>query len=187
MNPSKENLDKIHFYLLKKFKSYCWISGGSIADVFEERKPRDVDVYFPSNKAKDEAVEVLMAERARVIQVYPMGTKLQYNDTEIDLTHVGRTPQEVFEKFDYTIVCAAIDKSGEFYSHPQFFEHLGEKKLHYTGNAPSKGAAHYTNKAKRYRKYLKKGFSMDEENLDKWLDSLVRDNKKPKKKPQNKS
>ena len=187
MNPSKENLNKVHFYLLKKFKSYCWISGGSIADVFEERAPRDIDIYFSSDQAKNNAIEVMKSEGAKVIQVYPMGTKLKYRDVEIDLTYAGKTPQEVFKKFDYTIVCAAIDKNGEFYSHPKFFEHLGEKKLHYTGNAPSKGAAHYTNKAKRYKKYLKKGFSMEEESLDKWLESLIRDNKKSKKKPQNKS
>mgnify|MGYP003131497390 CR=1 FL=1 len=181
MNASEENLNKIHFYLLKKFKSYCWISGGAIADAFESKTPRDIDIYFASDQAKENAANILKEDGAKVIQVYPMGVKLKYKNIEIDLVYLDNTPQKVFEKFDYTIACAAIDKHGEFFSHPDFFEHLGDKKLCYIGGAPSKGAAHYTNKVKRLRKYMRKGYKLDDKSFEGWLESMIFPNKKPNK------
>lgn len=181
MNLSEENLKKLHFHLLAKFKSYCWISGGAIIDVLEDRQPRDIDIYFPSEKAKNQAISKLKKEGGRVIQVYPIGTKMEIDGVEVDLTFAGETPEEVFDKYDYTIVCVAIDSNGKIFSYPDFFEHLSEKKLYYTGEAPSKGAAHFTNKAKRIRKLLKKGFTIDEENLDFWLERLIMEQKRPKK------
>ena len=181
MDLSEENLNAIHFHLLNKFKTYCWISGGAIVDAIEGRTPRDIDIYFPSEKAKNQAVGKLKKEGARLIQVYPLGTKMEIDGTEVDLSFAGETQSEVFDKYDYTIVCIAIDKNGKFFCHPDFFEHLGEKKMYYTGEAPSKGAAHFTNKAKRIRKLLRKGFTMDDENLDFWLERLIVEQKRPKK------
>ena len=50
MNLAKENLDSIHFELLSRFNSYCWISGGAILDTLDGKKPRDIDIYFPSQR-----------------------------------------------------------------------------------------------------------------------------------------
>ena len=73
----------------------------------------------------------------------------------------------------------------KFFHHPDFFEHYAERKLYYTGIAQSKGAGHFTNKMKRLKKYLGKGYEMDSENLEFWIELILEDQKRPKK-PKNK-
>jgi len=186
MNISEQNLKKIHFHLLKEFKSYCWISGGAILDAFEGRTPRDVDIYFSSERDRDNAIKSLERKGSKILQVYPLGAKMRYEGIEIDLAYCGETPDKVFDRYDFTVCCVAIDKNGKFFFHADFFEHLGEKKLYYSGEAPSKGTLHFTSKAKRLKKYLKKGFSINEENLEFWLERVLDEQKRPKK-PKNKN
>ena len=185
MNLSEENLRKIEFHLLSKFNSYCWISGGAILDALDDRDPRDIDVYFSSEKERDKAVSKAKVLGAKIIQVYPLGTKIEWDGVEIDLAFCGKSPEEVFDKYDYTIMCIAIDKNGKFFHHPDFFEHWGERKLYYTGITQSKGSAHFTNKSKRLKKYLNKGYDIDGENLEFWLELILEDQKRSKK-PKNK-
>ena len=185
MNLAKENLDSIHFELLSRFNSYCWISGGAILDTLDGREPRDIDIYFPSQREQEKAVSKAKVQGAKVIQQYPLGTKIEWDGIEIDLTFLGETPEEVFDKYDYTILCVAIDKNRKFFHHPDFFEHYAERKLYYTGIAQSKGAGHFTNKMKRLKKYLGKGYEMDSENLEFWIELILEDQKRPKK-PKNK-
>jgi hypothetical protein len=185
MSLSEENLKKIHFELLSRFNSYCWISGGSILDALDDRKPRDIDIYFESQRDQEKAVSKAKMQGAKIIQQYPLGTKLEWDGIEIDLTFCGKSPEEVFDKYDYTIMCIAIDKNGKFFHHPDFFEHWGERKLYYTGIAQSKGSAHFANKSKRLKKYLNKGYDIDSENLEFWLELILEDQKRSKK-PKNK-
>jgi|TARA_Y100000310_G_C20630632_1_gene788440 hypothetical protein len=181
MNLSKENLNNIHFDLLSRFNSYCWISGGCILDTLDGKTPRDIDIYFGSQREQEKAVSKAKVQGAKIIQQYPLGTKIEWDGVEVDLTFCGEDPEKVFDKYDYTILCIAIDKNGKFFHHPDFFEHYAERKLYYTGIAQSKGASHFSNKAKRLNKYIKKGYSIDEENLEFWLELLISEQKKPKK------
>ncbi len=97
MKLAKENLDSIHFELLSRFNSYCWISGGAILDTLDGREPRDIDIYFPSQREQEKAVSKAKVQGAKVIQQYPLGTKLEWDGIEIDLTFLGKDPEEVFE------------------------------------------------------------------------------------------
>ena len=181
MSLNEENLKKIQFHFLSRFNSYCWISGGSILDALDDREPRDIDIYFSSQRDQEKAVSKAKVQGAKIIQQYPLGTKIEWDGIEIDLAFCGKDPEDVFDKCDYTVMCIAIDKNGKFFHHPDFFEHWGERKLYYTGIAQSKGSGHFLNKAKRLNKYLKKGYSMNGENLEFWLELLIFDQKKPKK------
>ena len=95
--------------------SYCWISGGAILDTLDGREPRDIDIYFPSQREQEKAVSKAKVQGAKVIQQYPLGTKLEWDGIEIDLTFLGENPEEVFDKYDYTILCVAIDKNRKFF------------------------------------------------------------------------
>lgn len=174
MKTNLENLEKIKFSTLHLF-GYCWIAGGAIVDFFQDRKPSDVDIYFPSEKLKQKAVNKFKNLKAKIIREYPLGTKALYRGMRYDLMYLKPTPEECFEEFDYTVCCAAIDKDEKFYSHPDFFNHLEEKKLHYLGSSETAGANHPINKARRLQKYIKKGYSIDETNLNFWLDSTIKD------------
>ena len=184
MDLSEENLYKLEFHLLSKFKSNCWIAGGAVTDCLLDRPSRDIDIFFPSEETKQAAKEIMVKEGAKIVHEYPIGIKMQKGDHLYDLMHLGSTPEECIEQFDYTACAIAIDKRKNVCYHKEYFNHVTEMELHYIGNYPSK---HYTNKAKRLKKYLRKGFVINESNLGTWLDKLINDHKKPKKKDPKKS
>jgi hypothetical protein len=179
MNLTDQNLKKIKFEILSKFPCYCWIAGGAIVSFLMGQKIKDVDIFFPSEKDKTKGVGALKRLGAKFIHEFPLGAKMKYKGMSFDLVHLGDTPEECIHQFDYTVCAIAVDKDKKFFYHEDFFEHLEKKEIHYTGNHPSK---HYTNKAKRMLKYFNKGFTMDQKNLEKWLNSLIKDHKKPQRK-----
>ena len=184
MDFSQENLDRIEFHLLGKFKSNCWIAGGAITDCLMDKEIRDVDIFFPSEETKQMGKDVMLSLGARLVHEYPLGIKMQKGSSLYDLVYLGSTPEECIKSFDYTVCSIAIDKKKKIYFDKDYFEHMSNMELHYVGNHPSK---HYTNKSKRLRKYLRKGFIIDKDNLGTWLDRLINDHKKPKKKDPKKS
>jgi hypothetical protein len=171
-----ENLEKIKFSTLQHF-GYCWIAGGAIADFFLDKKPYDVDVYFPSEKAKKKAINKFKNLGAKVIREYPLITKIFYRGAKYDFAFLKSTPEECIKQFDYTVCSAAIDKDEKFFSHPDFFQHIEEKKLHYMGDAISSPVV----KARRLQKHLRKGYKMNEEELKLWLDNLIKENQKSRR------
>ena len=171
MKFTDEQLEKLNFHILSEFNDYCWLSGGAISDVLNGVVPKDVDVCFDSKDGKNRALTHLIKKEAKFVREFPMGYKVKYGKLIVDLTFIAETPTQVFEKYDYTVVCAALDKYQNFYCHDSFFQDLKDKKLNYLGNSPSKGAAHPASKALRLKRYIEKGFTIDKENLLLWLEN----------------
>ena len=86
---------------------------------------------------------------------------------------------ETIDQFDYTCCAIAVDKNKKFTYHDDYFEHIERRELHYIGNHPNR---FYVNKAKRMLRYFDKGFNIDNENLETWLYTLIKDHKKHKRK-----
>jgi tRNA nucleotidyltransferase/poly(A) polymerase len=179
MNLTDENLKKIKFEVLSNFNSDCWIAGGAITDFILGRKIRDIDVFFPSEKDALKAKNKLTSIGGKMTFEYPQGFNVKYRGTHYDLAFVGATAQETIDRFDYTVCAIAVDKNKKFIHHEDYFNHLEKMELHYIGNHPNK---FYLNKAKRLLKYFDKGFSLDQDNLEKWLHTLIKDHKKAKRK-----
>jgi len=181
MNLSKENLDKINFSILSNF-GYCWIAGGAIPSVLRGGKINDVDIFFPNEKGRQEAIKKILSMGARKLDSYPSGDRFNLNGKVYDLIHTGRNPAETILNFDWTVCCAAIDKKGNFYCHEKFFDHVGAKKLNFIGNCSSTYQLAFKNKTKRLSKYLEKGYKIDEEMLKYWLSRIISDHNKLKNK-----
>ncbi len=179
MNLTEENLKKIKFEILSEFHSDCWIAGGAITDFMLGRKIRGIDIFFPSDKARIKARNKLTNVGAKFIFEYPSGFRMKYRGMNYDLVYLGATPQETIDQFDYTCCAIAVGKDKKFTYHEDYFTHLEKMEIHYIGNHPNK---FYTNKVKRLLKYLNKGFTLDQENLEKWLNTVLKDHKKPKRK-----
>ena len=162
MNLTDENLKKIKFEILSNFSGDCWIAGGAITDFILGRKIKDIDVFFPSEKDALKAKNKLVSIGGRMTYEYPQGFNVKYKGGNYDLAYIGSTPQN--KKFTH---------------HKDYFNHLESMELHYIGNHPNK---FYLNKAKRILRYFDKGFSLDQDNLEKWLNTLIKDHKKPKRK-----
>ena len=176
MHANLKNLEKVNFSLLSKFSSNCWIAGGAISDFFLGKDCKSIDVFFPNTAEKKKAVEKLNSLGAKMqgtpVDIIGGATTFQYKENIVNLIHLGATPEECISRFDYTVCCAAIDKKGNFYYHEKYFEHLGNKEIHYIGNHPN---LNFKSKSKRLRRYLEKGFMIDEENLSYWLERLIKD------------
>ena len=179
MNLTEDNLKKIKFDTLSLFHSDCWIAGGAITDFLLGRKIRDIDIFFPSDKDRIKAKNKLLSLGAKLIYEYPSGFCVKYRGTSYDLVYLGDTPKETIDQFDYTVCCIAVDKNKEFVHNKEYFNHLESMELHYIGNHPNK---FYTSKAKRILRLFDKGFTLYQENLEKWLNRLLKDHKKPKRK-----
>ena len=120
-----------------------------------------------------------MRNGGKFMYEYPMGVCVKYKGMSYDLVNLGATPQETIDQFDYTCCAIAVDKNKKFVHHEDYFKHVGDRELHYIGKHPNK---FYVNKAKRMLRYFDKGFSINDENLEKWLNMLIQDHKKPKRK-----
>jgi len=155
-----QNLKKVGFDILKNFNSNCWIAGGAISDFFSGRERRDLDIFFPNEESRKAAVEKFVSMGAEILTSYPLGERLKFKGELYDLVHLGNTPKQTILRFDYSVCCAAIDKSGNFYYHENYFEHLGNKEVHYIGNHPN---INFKNKSKRLQSYLDKGYKITSE------------------------
>tara|TARA_Y100000592_G_C5450800_1_gene308612 strand:+ start:395 stop:982 length:588 start_codon:yes stop_codon:yes gene_type:complete len=167
-----ENLKKIGFDTLKIFNSNCWIAGGAISDFFLGRERADLDIFFPNQVSQKAAIEKFISMGAKLIREYPLGSKLEFEGEIYDLVHLGNSPEQTISRFDYSVCCAAIDKDGNFYCHENYFEHIGNKEIHYIGNHPN---INFKNKSKRLQGYINKGFCIKSKQLVKWLDRLIKD------------
>ena len=179
MNPTEQNLKKIKFDILSEFNSDCWIAGGAITDLLLGRKIKDIDVFFPTEKALIKGKNKLKSIGGRLMFEYPSGFCMKYRGMSYDLSFLGDDPQSTIDQFDYTCCAIAVGKDKKFVYHDDYYKHLESKELHYIGNHPNK---FYLNKAKRLLRMFDKGFTLDEENLEKWLNTLIRDHKKAKRK-----
>lgn len=179
MDLTDANLKKIKFDVLSEFNSDCWIAGGAITDFLLGQRIKDIDIFFPSDKDKIKAKNKLINMGAKFMYEYPLGLAVKYKGMSYDLVHLGATPQETIDQFDYTCCAIAVDKNKKFTYHDDYFEHIERKELHYIGNHPNR---FYVNKAKRMLRYFDKGFNIDNENLETWLYTLIKDHKKHKRK-----
>ena len=159
---------------LFKGSGYYWIAGGSIMSFLMDEEPNDIDFYFENEGALNKAIAVLKKRGFRIVEDLDFGKKLVRKGTEYDLMYTQKTPQECISNFDISVCCAAIDSNGIFYHHDKYFDHVGEKQLYYIGNSPN---LNWLNKSLRLRKYLKKGFEINQKNLIFWLNKQESDQK----------
>ena len=181
MSSHKENLDKLNFSILKNF-SYCWIAGGALANTILDEKIEDIDIFFPNEKTRQEAIKKIIYMGAKKIETHPYCDKFDLNGRIYDLIHAGRTPEETISSFDWTACCSALDSKGNFYCHEKFFDHIGTKMLYFMGNCSSPHQLTFKNKAKRLSKYIKKGYQIEKEVLQDWLSRVISDHNKLKNK-----
>tara|TARA_Y100000004_G_C8947286_1_gene426863 strand:+ start:664 stop:1275 length:612 start_codon:yes stop_codon:yes gene_type:complete len=167
---------KKHFQVFKNFDCYFWIGGMCIYDLLNDITPNDIDVFFRREKDANKIVEFLTKKKRFSIEIKrSAGALLKAPDgTLYDILCVARSPEHLFHNFfDYSVACAAVDTNNFFWHHEDYFAHCEEKKLYYIENGPRNEGG----KFKRLSKMLSKGFSIDSENLQKWLKKVQEDKK----------
>jgi len=146
---------------------YCWIAGGAIRDFFLDEKRNDIDLFFKTASDHLKAQNFLISKGFKILRKHHNNCSLGRNDDELyGLMVIENNPKSTLEFFDYTVCAAALDTNLEFLPHADFFNHIKEKKL---VRSQQSDRWIITN-VRRLRKFLKKGYSIDKENLIQYLD-----------------
>jgi hypothetical protein len=166
---------KKHLKIFESLNVYCWIAGGAIYDFFNGNTSNDIDVFFKSEKDVKKAEALLRKKGFKLILNRNVGALYQSkNGIKYDLLYISKNPEHLFHSFfDYSICCAALDNKGNFFHHEDYFKHCEKKELHYVESFPKSDLV----KLKRLKKFIKRGFSIDSENLLLWLEKMDSDKK----------
>lgn len=178
--------------------TYFWVASGAIRDYFVTggMTPKDLDIFFPNTKERDKAINYLKWKQFKVISELPrdrgavfnlttegvpeeyshlaQGEKYKYHSMDIgcwdgksgDPTCYAATPEECISWFDFSIEMAALDSKGEFFCYPTFENDITNKIL----IRNSIRDAYPRGNNRRLLKYIKNGFTIDQENLLLWLE-----------------
>ena len=164
-----------HFEIFKGLDIYFWIAGGAIKDFFIGKNLKDYDFFFTSHEDREIAQERLLLRGAKKVKDLPRGEKYIYKDNYYDTLcwsdsdeslANAKTPEEMIKLFDFTAVMAALDSKGQFVCHDDFENHIKSKIL--VRNPIQDRYPRVNNR--RLLKYIKDGFTIDQENLLQWLE-----------------
>lgn len=164
--------------IMRELDLPCWVAGGYMLSHFSNKPWRDIDIYFPSKRIKEKATQRLINNGYEIVDnwddnaIKGAATVFQYKGTKqlIELIHSGNTPTETIQQFDFTICCCSFNNDRILEYHSDYFDHVDNRILVYTGATP------FTNmlqRLKRLKKYVEKGFGIDQNNLKQWLSGAI--------------
>ena len=162
-----------YFNLFKDLNTYCWIAGGVIRDFFIGLPNKDVDIYFPNKKFADTAAGILYKQGYSLKKEWPNNRIFKKGGTTLDIIHEFNNPSNIFKVFDYTVVMAYLDSRGGWKCHKNFFTDLHARRL-VRNKDSSRNYSHFKkqhaiNNIERLKTLLNKGFYIDSENLQIFL------------------
>ena len=185
-----EQLKWLNVDFLQTFDSYCWIAGGAITHCLLNCRPNDIDIFFDSKSSRLDALnkslsigyEVLTAG-ARFIKLrdtknirptmisFDWENNLTKRDRPkfFDLIVLGNSPDETIRAFDFSINQVAIDKNNKTFSTSDALDDILNKRLIINGQHPNNSPV---NKAKVILKNLRKGFTINNQELSKIFPSM---------------
>lgn len=112
----------------------AFIAGGALTSVFTAKPINDVDVYFKSRRAFEEAVAQAYDEGIWCIDVSKRAVTFAQGNQVMQMMHFDFFPTayDIFAAFDFTAVMGAYDfDSGEFTLHPDFMKHNAQRFLRF--------------------------------------------------------
>jgi hypothetical protein len=171
------------FFKCRKLDPYMsnhkgYIAGGCFKDIFQNKKFRDIDIFFETNEDFNEALQFYQKNEDYVF-VYENNNAVCFKNTKtkikIELVRSRFAKvEEMISSFDFTIVKFAYFKEtdGEntewkYIYHPSFFEDLTNKKL-----VIDEWSSFPVNTFERSYKYRKYGFGMCRETKAKLIKML---------------
>ena len=123
------------FPTLKKYKAI--IAGGAITSIFCNRDINDIDIYFKCKEDAGNFIGEMIEDRNWIISHTNKATAFQYNNVTYQVIHFDyfKSPQEIFDKFDFTVCMGAFDcDTEEFILHEDFLKHNAQRMLKFNEN-----------------------------------------------------
>lgn len=150
----KQNLLSL---LPSRFKG-AYIAGGAVTSVFTNTEIADVDVFFKTKEAFENAVVDAVEDGLYLVNVSKRALTFAYGKEIIQLCYTGffETPDDIFQSFDFTVCMGALDlDSGEFTLHSDFLKHNSQRFLKFNPKTKYPIAS-----MQRIFKYQKKGYTI---------------------------
>ena len=193
----KEHLKPFIDLIKESEAEYFWVAGGAIRDylVTGGTTPKDLDIFFPNEKERDKAINYLNWKEFKRLKQLPrekgitfdlttegvpedyhnlaQGCKYNYHSMDIGCwdgksgePNYSSTPQECIDWFDFTVEMGALDSEGNTFFASGYEHDIKNKIL--IRNSMRHGYPRGNNR--RLLKYIREGFTIDNENLLKWLE-----------------
>lgn len=138
----------------------CIIAGGFVRAYYAGENPSDMDIYF-RNRDDCSLFEKKMSSSDDWEETFRTDRAISFtsNRKRVQLISViFGDPHEILSAFDYT-VCSVAFCNGSVLMHDDFFKDLAARVLVFTGSSFP------TSSLKRSYKYLKRGYSICDENI----------------------
>lgn len=112
----------------------AFIAGGALTSVFTGQPINDVDLYFKSRAAFDEAIAAAYDEGLWCVARSARAVTFAQGSSIVQLMHFDwfETASAVFDAFDFTACMAAYDiDAREFVFHDDFLKHAAQRFLRF--------------------------------------------------------
>jgi hypothetical protein len=142
------------------------VAGGSILSAFTHQDINDIDVYFPSKEAMAKAfLAVTEGWESVYLGHTDKSITLKDRDTEATVQFIYfdyfKTPEQIFEAFDFTVCMAAIELSTfSFVAHQSFISDMASRTLHF-----NRGTRFPYISLVRTKKYQERGYKIGKGSL----------------------
>ena len=149
----------------------CWLAGGAALHYFMGIEPNDYDFWFEDSVSYQNACNYLTA--VPNIANYPGHRLYEYHGPAGEVRIVDlignplfSSPEEIIDRFDFTVAACAINSDSITY-HEKYFENLQTRTLE-LHNLKFPTAI-----LRRLPKYLAKGFTISDRELERLAYALV--------------
>jgi hypothetical protein len=146
----------------------AYIAGGFIRAYFAGETPSDMDLYFANEECFNQAKQALEDEGWELVFETDRAITIRNNGRIVQLIRFifCIDPANLIARFDFTVCAAALviyawndTTAGDLILHDDFFEHLAGRILVFQGSPLPLSSL------KRAIKYVKRGYSICDENL----------------------
>lgn len=145
-----------------------FVAGGAVVSVFSDKKINDYDVYFyePSDYEKSVYKFNELVIRKECTIAFKSSNAITYKTTAGTIIQLISfkfgSPLTIFDSFDFTFCMGAyLFKSQQFLLHPEFLQHLSQRRLVYNSSNGYPLSTLF-----RIKKFIqKRGFFIDAVNL----------------------
>jgi len=160
-------------------KARCFIAGGAITSIFSNKEINDVDVYFRDYESLKFVLSSLfnvnddidgvdyLFDLSSFSAIYTNHTKksILFTKDKLNLQLIYfkffNSPQEIFDKYDFTINMGAYDcEKSEFVFHPDFMKDLAQRRL-----VINTDTAYPIISMLRVEKYRSRGYSISRKDM----------------------
>lgn len=151
--------------ILKKYNA-C-VAGGTITSIFCNKEINDVDIYFRNKQDAGDFIGEVIKNKDWIISHTNKATSFFCNRIVCQVIHFDYfdSPEDIFNKFDFTVCMGAFDFSQEkFILHEDFLKHNAQKILKFNENT-----AYPIISAMRVQKYESKGYKISKPEYIKML------------------